>query len=80
MDDSPNTERVTLCDALDRLLSSGIVAHGDIVITVADVDLLRISLRALVAATDAICSDIIACNSSAEDQTACEALGEPVHG
>lgn len=58
MNATPIEKPVTLCDALDRLLSAGIVAHGDIVISVADVDLLRISLRALVAATDALCNEL----------------------
>ena len=40
-------ERVALVDLLDRLLATGIVVTGDIVISIADVDLVHISLRAL---------------------------------
>ena len=58
MEGSSNENQVTLCDALDRILNAGVVAHGDIIITVADVDLLRISLRALIAATDALGEDL----------------------
>lgn len=54
MDDYRSEGGVTLCDALDRILSKGVSAHGDIVVSVADVDLLQIRLRALVAAVDAL--------------------------
>ncbi|MEV1199363.1 gas vesicle protein [Microbispora rosea] len=40
-------ERVALVDLLDRLLAGGVVITGDIVLSIADVDLVRISLRAL---------------------------------
>ncbi len=42
-------ERVALVDLLDRLLAGGVVIVGDVTISIADVDLVRISLRALVA-------------------------------
>jgi hypothetical protein len=38
---------VALVDLLDRVLATGVVVTGDISISVADVDLIRISLRAL---------------------------------
>jgi len=44
------TERVALVDLLDRLLAGGAVLTGDLVISVADVDLVQISLRALITA------------------------------
>ncbi|WP_169951270.1 gas vesicle protein [Microbispora sp. H11081] len=40
-------ERVALVDLLDRLLAGGVVITGDIVLSIADIDLVRISLRAL---------------------------------
>ncbi|GAA4459613.1 gas vesicle protein [Phytohabitans houttuyneae] len=40
---------IALVDLLDRLLATGVVVSGDVVISIADVDLVRISLRALVA-------------------------------
>ena len=49
-----NPESATLCDALDRLLNTGVSVHGDITISVAEVDLLTISLRGLIAAVDAV--------------------------
>jgi hypothetical protein len=39
----------TLVDLLDRLLAGGVVLAGDITLTVADVDLVRVRLLALVA-------------------------------
>ncbi|MGW7451576.1 gas vesicle protein [Streptomyces sp. NPDC054787] len=40
--------QVALVDLLDRLLSGGVVVAGDIVLSIADIDLVRISLRALI--------------------------------
>lgn len=40
---------VALVDLLDRLLAGGVVIAGEITLGIADVDLVRISLRALVA-------------------------------
>lgn len=40
---------VPLVDLLDRVLATGVVITGDITISIAEVDLVRISLRALVA-------------------------------
>ena len=45
-------ERVALVDLLDRLLATGVVLTGDIVISIADVDLVHISLRALLRSID----------------------------
>jgi hypothetical protein len=41
-------ERVALVDLLDRLLAGGVVITGDITISIANVDLVRISLRAII--------------------------------
>jgi hypothetical protein len=40
---------VALVDILDRVLGKGVVVSGEIVIGIADVDLVRVSLRALLA-------------------------------
>jgi hypothetical protein len=43
------TEReVALVDLLDRLLAEGAVLTGDLTLAIADVDLVHISLRALI--------------------------------
>jgi hypothetical protein len=46
--------QVTLVDLVDRLLDGGVVIHGDITLAVADVDLLYVGLRALVASVETI--------------------------
>jgi hypothetical protein len=45
---------IALVDLVDRLLDGGVVIHGDITLAVADVDLLYVGLRALVASVDTI--------------------------
>ncbi|MCA6093260.1 gas vesicle protein [Streptomyces sp. SCA3-4] len=50
-EDRPLAQRqVALIDLLDRLLSGGVVLTGDLVLSIADIDLVRISLRAVVVA------------------------------
>jgi hypothetical protein len=39
---------VALVDLVDRLLAGGVVLGGDITISLADVDLVHVSLRALI--------------------------------
>lgn len=41
-------EEVALVDLLDRLLAGGVVLAGDVTISLAGVDLVRVSLRALI--------------------------------
>ncbi|MES4906901.1 MULTISPECIES: gas vesicle protein [unclassified Streptomyces] len=46
---SPLAQRpVALVDLLDRLLAGGVVVVGDLTLRIADVDLVRIDLRALI--------------------------------
>jgi len=40
-------QRVSLVDLLDRVLAGGVVVTGEITLSIADVDLVVISLRAL---------------------------------
>lgn len=47
----PLPERqAALIDLLDRLLGGGAVLTGDLVLSIADIDLVRVSLRALIVA------------------------------
>nr|WP_206441029.1 gas vesicle protein [Streptomyces scabichelini] len=47
---TPHADRpVALIDLLDRLLQGGVVLTGDLVLSIADVDLVRIDLRAVIA-------------------------------
>jgi len=45
---------LTLVDLLDRLLGTGVVAAGDVVLSVADVDLVYLNLRALLASVQSL--------------------------
>jgi hypothetical protein len=47
-------ERVALVDLLDRVLAGGVVIAGDITLSIADVDLVTVSLRALVTSVSAL--------------------------
>jgi Gas vesicle protein len=49
-----HAREVALVDLIDRLLDGGVVIHGDITLAVADVDLLYVGLRALVASVNTI--------------------------
>jgi Gas vesicle protein len=42
------TREVALVELLDRLLAGGVVLTGDLTLAIADVDLVRVSLRALI--------------------------------
>ncbi|GAA4883095.1 gas vesicle protein [Kitasatospora terrestris] len=48
---------VALVDLLDRVLAGGVVIAGEITLSIADVDLVRISLRALIASVRSIAGD-----------------------
>ena len=48
-DDRPvGQPQVALVDLLDRLLSGGVVLTGELVLSISDIDLVRISLRAVI--------------------------------
>lgn len=47
----------TLVDLVDRLLAGGVVLAGDITLAAAGVDLVHISLRALVSSMDTLVTD-----------------------
>ena len=44
----PDNRPIALVDLLDRLLGTGVVVAGDVVISLAGVDLVEVRLRALV--------------------------------
>ena len=49
---SSRERRVSLCETLDRVLNKGAVVAGDIVISIADVDLLYIGLHLMVTSVE----------------------------
>jgi gas vesicle protein GvpA/GvpJ/GvpM family len=50
------SERIALVDLLDRVLAGGVVLAGDVTLSIAGVDMVRVSLRALVASVSALAS------------------------
>ncbi|MDA0567182.1 gas vesicle protein [Streptomonospora sp. S1-112] len=52
-EDHPLANRdISLVDLLDRVLAKGVVISGDLTVAIADVDLVRISLHALVSSVN----------------------------
>jgi hypothetical protein len=47
-----DTEHISLCEALDRILYKGAVVAGDLTISVANIDLLYLELRVLLASIE----------------------------
>ena len=47
-------QRIALIDLLDRVLAGGVVITGDITLSIAEVDLVTVSLRALVTSVSAL--------------------------
>ena len=47
-------ERIALVDLLDRVLGGGVVISGDVTLSIAEVDLVTVSLRALVTSVSAL--------------------------
>lgn len=63
MSDAPTTDRttrhhraeaVTLVDLLDRVIDRGVVVSGDLVITLAGVDLIYLNLRLLLCSAERV--------------------------
>jgi hypothetical protein len=49
--------QVALVDLLDRVLAGGVVVAGDVTLSIAGIDLVKISLRALIVSVRAGMSD-----------------------
>ena len=50
--DLHRNERITLLEVLDRALDKGVVIAGDIVISLADVDLIYVGLKVLLSSVE----------------------------
>ena len=50
----PLEQQVTLIELVDRVLNKGVVVAGDITLAVADVDLVYVGLRVLLASVPAL--------------------------
>lgn len=51
---APPERRIALVDLLDRVLAGGVVITGEVTLSVADVDMVRVSLRALISSVTAL--------------------------
>jgi hypothetical protein len=47
-------QRIALVDLLDRVLAGGVVIAGEVTLSIAEVDLVTVSLRALVTSVGAL--------------------------
>jgi hypothetical protein len=47
-------QRIALVDLLDRVLAGGVIISGDVTLSIAGVDLVSVSLRALVTSVGAL--------------------------
>jgi hypothetical protein len=52
----PNSKHLSLVEAIDRVLNKGAVIAGDVTISVADIDLVRLDLQIVLAATETLLS------------------------
>jgi Gas vesicle protein len=50
-------QQVALVDLLDRVLAGGVVIAGEVTLSIAEVDLVTVSLRALVTSVSALVTD-----------------------
>jgi hypothetical protein len=47
------SERVSLCETLDRVLNKGAVVAGEVTISVADIDLIYLGLQIMISSVEA---------------------------
>mgnify|MGYP006154606595 FL=1 len=52
LEDKHRQEQVSLCEALDRILNKGAVVVADVTISVAGIDLVYLSLQALITSVE----------------------------
>jgi hypothetical protein len=52
LEDKDRQEQVSLCEALDRILNKGAVVVADVTISVAGIDLVYLSLQALLTSVE----------------------------
>lgn len=52
-----NSERVSLCETLDRVLNKGAVVAGEVTISVADVDLIYLGLQLMISSVETARND-----------------------
>lgn len=50
--DLDGQRRISLCETLDRVLNKGVVLAGEVVISVADIDLIYLNVQALLTSVE----------------------------
>jgi gas vesicle structural protein len=58
-DERQELQRVSLCEALDRILNKGAVVSGELTIAVANVDLLYLSLQLVLTSVETARRELI---------------------
>jgi hypothetical protein len=48
----PESEELSLCEALDRILNKGAVLYGEVIISVANIDLVFLGLQVILASME----------------------------
>ena len=51
-DELTESEHISLCEVLDRILNKGAVIVGDVMISVADIDLIYLGLQAILTSVE----------------------------
>ena len=54
-----NNRRIALVDLLDRVLAGGVVISGDITLSIADVDMVVVSLRTLISSVGSLLPETV---------------------
>ena len=63
-----------MCELLDRVLNTGVVATGDIVISVAGIDLIYLNLQLLLTSVETASADQLSVSPRAQTETLQERL------
>lgn len=72
-----NIDNASLIDLLDRLIETGVVASGDVLLGLADVDLVRVSLQLVISTVDKLNDDAAPPASAPLTQPATASSGQP---
>jgi hypothetical protein len=54
LDQLNEVDRLSLCETLDRVLNKGVVLAGEVIISVADIELVYLNLRVLLTSVDTV--------------------------
>jgi hypothetical protein len=54
LDHSDEARQISLCETLDRVLNKGVVVAGEVVISVADIELIYLNVRLLLTSVETV--------------------------